>query len=195
MAKGADTREQILLRAAYLFNVKGYSGVALSDVMEVTGLQKGGIYNHFESKEQLAVEAFEYAVSLIGERLRQALTGKTGARERLRAFLIFFEDYSRNPPVPGGCPIMNTAIEHDDGNPELRKRSRAAMERWRRFLLRTVEHGIESGELRRDIDPEQVATILIATIEGSIMMSKLYRDHAHIDRALAHLKHYVEEAL
>lgn len=195
MAKGADTREQILQRAAHLFNVKGYSGVALSDVMEVTGLQKGGIYNHFGSKEQLAVEAFEYAISLIDERLKQTLAGKTGARERLRAFLIFCGDYSRNPPIPGGCPIMNTAIEHDDGNPELRKRSRAAMERWRRFLLRTVEQGIESGELGGNIDPEQVATIFIAAIEGSIMMSKLYRDPAHIDRALAHLNQYIAEAL
>jgi len=187
MAKGAETREEILLRAARVFNTKGYSGAALSDIMQATG--------HFESKEKLALAAFDFALALTGARMQQALAGKTLARERLIALLAFFEDYSRNPPIPGGCPIMNTAIENDDGNPELRKRARAAMESWRQFIVRTVKRGVERGELRRAADPEQAATILIATLEGSIMMSKLYRDKAHIGRALVHLRQYVEETL
>jgi len=195
MPKGAETREEILLRAACVFNTKGYSGAALSDIMQATGLQKGGIYNHFESKEKLALEAFDFALKLTGARMREALSGKTHARERLLALLAFFDDYSRNPPIPGGCPIMNTAIENDDGNPELRKRARAAMENWRQFILRTVKRGVERNELRSTADPEQAATIFIATIEGAIMMSKLYRDTAHIERALVHLKQYVEESL
>ncbi|MGD0436964.1 MAG: TetR/AcrR family transcriptional regulator [Bryobacteraceae bacterium] len=195
MTKGEETRQQILFQAACLFNVKGYSGAALSDMMRATGLRKGGIYNHFESKEKLAVEAFDYAVTVIQARFKQALAGISGARNRLSAFLVFFEDYSRNPPIPGGCPIMNTAIEHDDGHPELRRRSRQAMEQWRQFLVRTVQRGVESGEIPPDTDPEQVATIFIATIEGAVMMSKLYRDTSHVDHALAHLKRYIEESL
>jgi TetR/AcrR family transcriptional repressor of nem operon len=195
VTKGAKTREQILFEAACLFNVKGYSGVALRDMMHATGLGKGGIYNHFESKEKLAVDAFDYAVSLIQARFDQALAGVSGARERLRAYLAFFEDYSRNPPIPGGCPIMNTAIEHDDGNPELRRRSREAMERWRQFIVRTVRRGIKNLEMRPDIDPEQAGTVFIATIEGAVMLAKLYGDLSHVDHALAHLKRYIEESL
>jgi len=195
VTKGAETREQILFEAACLFNVKGYWGVALSDMMHATGLGKGGIYNHFESKEKLALAAFDYAVSLIHARFERALAGVSGARDRLRAYLVFFEDYSRNPPIPGGCPIMNTAIEHDDGNPELRKRSREAMELWRQFIVRTVRRGIKNHEMRPDNDPEQVGTVFIATIEGAVMLSKLYGDISHVDRALAHLKRYIEESL
>jgi TetR/AcrR family transcriptional repressor of nem operon len=195
VTKGAKTREQILFEAACLFNVKGYSGAALRDMMHATGLGKGGIYNHFESKEKLAVDAFDYAVSLIQARFDQALAGVSGARERLRAYLAFFEDYSRNPPIPGGCPIMNTAIEHDDGNPELRRRSREAMERWRQFIVRTVRRGIKNLEMRPDIDPEQAGTVFIATIEGAVMLAKLYGDLSHVDHALAHLKRYIEESL
>lgn len=195
MAKGAETREEILLRAACVFNTKGYSGASLSDIMRATGLQKGGIYNHFESKEKLALEAFDFALALTSARLRQALVGKKDARQRLLALLAFFDGYSRNPPIPGGCPIMNTAIENDDGNPELCKRARAAMESWRQFIVRTVKLGVERQELRPDADPEQAATIIIATIEGSIMMAKLYRDTSHVERALFHLRQYIEEAL
>src|SRR6266853_254173 len=61
MRKGEQTRHEIIRKAAPIFNQKGYEGAALSDLMEATGLEKGGIYRHFDSKQQLAAEAFDYA--------------------------------------------------------------------------------------------------------------------------------------
>ncbi len=61
MRKGEQTRHEIIRKAAPIFNQRGYEGAALSELMEATGLEKGGIYRHFESKEQLAGEAFDYA--------------------------------------------------------------------------------------------------------------------------------------
>jgi len=45
--KGEETRQEIIRKAAPIFNRKGYSGAALSDLMRATGLEKGGIYRHF----------------------------------------------------------------------------------------------------------------------------------------------------
>jgi AcrR family transcriptional regulator len=59
--KGEATRQDIIRKAAPIFNQKGYSGAALSDLMRATGLEKGGIYRHFESKEELAGDAFDHA--------------------------------------------------------------------------------------------------------------------------------------
>src|SRR5437879_9606459 len=61
MRKGEQTRQEIIRKAAPIFNQRGYDGAALSDLMRATGLEKGGIYRHFESKQQLAAEAFDYA--------------------------------------------------------------------------------------------------------------------------------------
>src|SRR6266481_3270397 len=61
MTKGEQTRREIVQKAAPLFNQKGYQGTSLSDLMDATGLQKGGIYRHFSSKEDLAAEAFDYS--------------------------------------------------------------------------------------------------------------------------------------
>src|SRR6202044_3514737 len=61
MRKGEQTRQEIIRRAAPIFNQKGYGGPAPSDLMKATGLEKGGIYRHFDSKEMLAAEAFDYA--------------------------------------------------------------------------------------------------------------------------------------
>jgi len=59
--KGEQTRQEIIRKAAPIFNQKGYAGAALSDLMRATGLKKGGIYRHFESKEELARDAFDHA--------------------------------------------------------------------------------------------------------------------------------------
>ncbi len=195
MRKGERTREVILERAAELFNVQGFSGSSLSDIMQATGLQKGGIYNHFISKEALALEAFDFAFDLVKERMRDSLRGKRDPLDRLYGIIRFFEHYLQEPPLKGGCVILNTAIESDDTYPALRERARHAMDLWRTLIQRTVIKGIEQGEMCTGIDPDEIATLIIATLEGALMMSKLYDDDIHIRRAIDHLLHYVDTAV
>ncbi len=130
------------LKSAQLFNRQGYFGSSLTDIMRETGLEKGGIYNHFSSKEQLALEAFDYAYGLVEQRMRLALAGKLNAIERLLAIVSVFEGIVEDPPVAGGCPILNTAIEADDANEALRERARVAMDSWRTTIHRIVNKGI-----------------------------------------------------
>ena len=60
--KGMQTRQRIVELAAPVFNRQGYVGASMRDLVDATGLEKGGIYNHFGSKEQLALEAYDYAM-------------------------------------------------------------------------------------------------------------------------------------
>jgi len=193
VARGEGTRENIIRKAATLFNQHGFAGSSMSDVMAATGLQKGGIYRHFESKEQLAVEALDYAVGLMGRRFAEALEGKTHAIDRLSAVIVVFEALPHDPPVPGGCPMMNASIENDDGNPALRERARAAMDGLRGLVVRTTARGLERGEVRPGVDPDALATVMISTLEGAVMMSKLFGDDVHMVRAAAHLRRHLHE--
>jgi TetR/AcrR family transcriptional repressor of nem operon len=192
MSKGEETKERLLHQAAELFNKQGYSGSSLSDVMRATGLQKGGVYNHFESKEKLALEAFDYAADLVRKRFAQALEGKSNAIDRLLALVSVFRTYVNNPPVPGGCPVMNTAIECDDSNPALLERAQKAMDEMRGTIHRIVSKGIAKAEVRPNVDGDRVATLLIATFEGGLMLSKLYRDSVHARRIADYLVDYIE---
>ena len=90
MAKGAQTRQHIIQEAATLFNQRGYTGSSISDVMQYTGLQKGGIYRHFESKEQLALAAFEYAQQQSTAQLAAAVAAETDTVKQLLAFIAAF---------------------------------------------------------------------------------------------------------
>jgi TetR/AcrR family transcriptional regulator, transcriptional repressor for nem operon len=192
MSKGEQTRERILARSAQLFNRQGYFGASLADIMRETGLEKGGIYNHFSSKEQLALESFDYAYGLVQERTRAALSGKYNAIERLLAIVSVFQSEVDDPPVAGGCPILNTAIEADDANEVLRDRARFAMDSWRTTIHRIVNKGIERHEIRPGVDADEIASILIATLEGANMLSNLYKDPIHMQRAVDHMVHYIE---
>jgi AcrR family transcriptional regulator len=192
MSKGEQTRERILASSAQLFNRQGYFGASLADIMRETGLEKGGIYNHFSSKEQLALESFDYAYGLIQQRVRQALSGKFNAIERLLAIVSVFQGIVEDPQVAGGCPILNTAIEADDANEVLRDRARSAMDNWRTTIHRIVNKGIERQQIRPGVDADEVASIVISTLEGAIMLSNLYKDPLHIQRAADHIAHYIE---
>ncbi len=192
MSKGEQTRERILARSAQLFNRQGYFGASLADIMRETGLEKGGIYNHFSSKEQLALESFDYAYGLVQQRVRLALSGKYDAIERLLAIITVFQGIVEDPPVAGGCPILNTAIEADDANEALRDRARAAMDSWRTTIHRIVNKGIERQQIRPGVDADEIASILIVTLEGAIMLSNLYKDPTHMQRAADHMVRYIE---
>jgi AcrR family transcriptional regulator len=198
MSKGEETKERILQQAAELFNQKGYAGSSMSDIMRVTGLQKGGIYNHFKSKDDLALQAFDYAIAQITRRFLAVLREKRHAVERLQAIINVFRNYIDNPQNPiikSGCPLLNTAIESDDAHPALRDRAQRAMNSWRGIITKIIHKGIDRGEIRSDVNPDEVATIMISSLEGGVMMTKLYGDSIHIARVIKHLNHYVEHQL
>jgi TetR/AcrR family transcriptional repressor of nem operon len=195
MSKGEETKVKILQQAAELFNQQGYAGSSISDIMRVTGLQKGGIYNHFKSKDDLALQAFDYAIACVSQRTRSVLRIKRHAVERLQAIIGVFSSYLDNPPIRGGCPLLNTAVESDDAHPALRERAQQGMNSWRQLICLIIDKGIERGEIRSDVNPDEVATIMIATLEGAMMMSKLYGDSIHMLRAINHLNQYITNQL
>ncbi len=191
MRKGEQTRQEIIRKAAPLFNQKGYEGTALSDLMEATGLEKGGIYRHFDSKQELAGEAFDHAWKLVMDTRFEGIDDIPSSVDRLRQLLRNFRD-RRGGLVPGGCPLLNTAIEADDGNPQLRNKARHALDSWRGRLKSIVEEGRRKGEIRSDIDAEKLATLIISMLEGSLMVSRLERNGDSLALACRHVEEYLE---
>ncbi len=195
MSKAQITRAHIIHQAAALFNQRGYAGASIADIMAATGLKKGGIYNHFQSKDELAIESFNYAVQLMQKRYAVALRGQRSAKVRLQAMINTFCETAANPPIAGGCPILNTAIESDHAHPALRHCAQQAMDQWQQLLTKILRWGIEHGEVQRSIDPATSASMIIAIMEGAMMMSQLYGDRVYLERARQHLLDYVNTLL
>ena len=191
MRKGEQTRQEIIRKAAPIFNQKGYDGAALSDLMEATGLEKGGIYRHFESKQQLAAEAFDYAWKLAIDTRFEGTQAITNTVDRLKQIVRNFRD-RRNGLVPGGCPLLNTAIDSDNGNPQLRAKARRALSSWLDRLQVIAEEGKRRGEVRSDVNSAKLAMLIVSTLEGSVMIRRLQKKDGPLDLACAHLEEYLE---
>ncbi|TJY40702.1 TetR/AcrR family transcriptional regulator [Cohnella pontilimi] len=195
MRKGQQTREYIIGKAARLFNRQGYRGSAISDIMEETGLRKGGIYNHFSSKDELAFEAFDYAVNVLKERYMKAIEGKESRVDQLISLFSIYNNIVEDPPLEGGCPLLNTAVDSDDTHPELKQKAQAAMNRWYDLVRMIIRSGIKKGEFRDDLDIEPVVTYLTATFEGGVMLSKLYGDSGYMQQTFRQMKAYILKEL
>jgi TetR/AcrR family transcriptional repressor of nem operon len=189
--KGEQTRQEIIRKAAPIFNQKGYEGAALSDLMRATGLEKGGIYRHFGSKQELAGDAFDYAWKIAMDTRFEGTEKILNTVDRLKQIVRNFRD-RRGGLVPGGCPLLNTAIDSDDGNPQLRVKARRGLSLWLDRLQSIAEDGQRRSEIRSDVDPAKLATLIASTLEGSLMVSRLQRRDGPLDLACRHLEEYLE---
>jgi TetR/AcrR family transcriptional repressor of nem operon len=190
MSKGDETRQRIVQEAAGIFNRKGYEGSSLADLMEATGLRKGGIYRHFSGKEQLALEAFEYAWGAARDARLHDVDFNAGAIPQLKQVIANFVE--RRGPVPGGCPLLNTAIDSDDGNDALRERVRKAVSDWKKRMSGILRAGMKKDELRAGTDADAIATLIIASLEGGLMLARLDKNLTALRVVQAHLEQLLD---
>ncbi len=191
MRKGEQTRREIIRKAAPIFNQKGYNGAALSDLMRATGLEKGGIYRHFESKQELAGEAFDHAWKIAMDARFEGTQEIPNTVDQLNQIVWNFRD-RRTGLITGGCPLLNTAIDSDDGNPQLRAKARQALSSWLDRLQAIAEEGKRRGEVRPGVDSAELAMLIVSTLEGSFMIRRLQKNDGPLDLACHHLEEYLE---
>ncbi|WP_337100615.1 TetR/AcrR family transcriptional regulator [Paenibacillus sp. YIM B09110] len=192
MLKGENTRKHIIAKSAELFNQKGYAGSSLSDITELTGIKKGGIYRYFASKDEIAIEAYQYAGSIVSRTINEALDEQSTAMGKLLVYLKVYANVVEDPPFVGGCPLLNLATESDDSHPVLRARARQGMDNTLDAMKRIISEGVESGEFKADLDIEALATFTLSVMEGGIMLSKLEGDNRHVRMNIESLSAYLK---
>ncbi|MEO1055058.1 MAG: TetR/AcrR family transcriptional regulator [Bacteroidota bacterium] len=191
--KGELTKEKIIERSAELFNIYGYHGCSLSDIMKATKLKKGGIYNHFKNKDEIALEAFDYSYQAVIKRFRSRLDHDKTVTEKLNSIIEVFASFAPEPVVKGGCPIFNTAVDSSNSHPALREKAKQGINNLRKYIEIKIEEGKANGEVRQDVVANELSTLLIITLEGAIIMSRVNGNNIHADIAVKHLKGYLEE--
>ncbi len=191
MHKGQDTKAFIIEKAAELFNKNGYAGVAISDLMEATGLKKGGIYNHFSGKEDILIQAFNYSVKKYKYAIFAAYRDKKTAISKILAIIDFYESYAVKPIIAGGCPIVNTSVDADNTLPALKLRVRQVLERWLEILEKIIRDGQDAQEIRPELNAHEAAIYILTTIQGAILMTRTLEDNRSMETVIRQLRSYV----
>lgn len=192
LSKAERTRQFIIERTSPVFNKKGYAGTSLSDLTEATGLTKGSIYGNFKNKEEVAAEVFEYNSGKVRKQIQERIQRATSYHDKLLVYAQVYHSFTRGDFIPGGCPILNTAVDADDTNPLLKDKAARAVIRWKTGIENLIKAGIEAGELKANINITETALSMIALIEGGIMISKVTDSPANLDIVLASVHNLVD---
>ncbi|MEO6817244.1 MAG: TetR family transcriptional regulator C-terminal domain-containing protein, partial [Edaphobacter sp.] len=96
---------------------------------------------------------------------------------------------------PGGCPLLNTAIDSDNGNLVLREKVRKALRGWQALLQNILKDGIAAGTIRADVDVNKVSNLIIGGLEGGMLISRIERNDQGLRAALDHLDSYVDSQI
>jgi TetR/AcrR family transcriptional regulator, transcriptional repressor for nem operon len=187
------TKEAILRKSGVLFNTQGYKATSISEITDATGFTKGAIYRHFNNKDELERETMAHLSGLLFANMRERIKSEKTAGDKLRAIFKYFESYITNPPLKGGCPLLNAAIEADDAHAGLRKEALKTMGILRESVVTILKNGIERKQIKAAIDKDFYATLMIATLEGGIMMSKLEGNNNDIRKMIKHLNAQLTE--
>lgn len=191
MKKGQITKESIIEKAAPIFNKLGYAGASMSALMQATGLQKGGIYNHFKTKEEIILQSFEYAIKKYNKAVFNVYKNEQTALSKLRAIVNFYRTYPLNPVIEGGCPIVNTAIDADNTLPQLKVRVKEVINNWIKNLSDIIHKGIVQGEIKSSVNAHDASVVIITALQGGIVISRSFEDNASMEIVVNKLLDYI----
>jgi TetR/AcrR family transcriptional regulator, transcriptional repressor for nem operon len=188
MSKNDEVHDQIIMTALRLFNTKGFSQTSIQDIMEASSLPKGAIYRRFTNKEAISLATFEKAGEIIWNHIVQVSEQANTATDKIIAISYIYQDAVNNPPIEGGCPLLNTAIEADNTYPELQKVASEKYNQTLLFLQSIIEDGMRNNEFRKDINSLSLASFLMSSMEGAIMASRLSINNDHIFYCIEQIK-------
>src|SRR5260370_28454488 len=146
----------------------------------------------YQGKDELALQAFDYAVDLIRQALPKALHGKRHAVDQLQTVINVFQRITEGDPLSGGCPLLNANIGANIAHSPLRRRAQQAMDAWPDFVRHTVRKGIELGEIRPKVGADSLATLMLSALECALMLTLLCNDNRPLNRIPQYLSQYLE---
>ena len=182
MPSQPGSREKILQCASEMFYYVGYQATSVDDILLRSGVAKSNFYYHFKTKEQLAFEVLEEHVAEFEGELRQTI-GNSALRPKERLERLFQEICNAQSVVHkfAGCPFGNFAAalprsENDERSERFRVRLSQLFHKIEETLRDCLTEGIACGDFRADISPAECATLLVATLEGLLLLTKTYKD-------------------
>ncbi len=188
--RGRASRERIVERAAELFTERGVAGTSLDEVLAAAGAGKSQLYHYFRGRDELVEAAVGLRCTQVLAGLTQALgsvASMAGLERALEDFVAGFEQMG----LPG-CPIGSLAAEVAERNDGARLKAAAAFDAWEQLFADAIGRMHDRGELRSDASPKELATALLAGIEGGMVLSQTRKDpaslHIAVEAGLAQLR-------
>ncbi len=168
------TREKLLMAAFEEIYRRGFQAASLDTILAQAGVTKGALYHHFPTKAALGYAVVDEVVKgLLLERWLGVLHAQPG--DPVTALQGTLRHRAANltaGEIELGCPLNNLAQEMSPLDEQFRRSVDATFETWREGFAQALARGQAEGSVRRDVDAKQVATFIVAAVEGSYGLAK-----------------------
>ena len=166
----AETRQRLMEAALGVFARNGYERATVDEIVREAGFSKGAFYVHFDAKEDIFWAMLEERLTHQQEAFREALDINVPVAQNLQTILRSLFALSQDDPL--WSALFMEFVAHAARNGKVRDKLAGMYRGWRAFAVEVLSAGREAGLVRKDLDPEFLASVIIAVIEGSIMQSR-----------------------
>jgi AcrR family transcriptional regulator len=192
--RGDRTKRAILAKAVDIASAEGLEGLSIGRLATELSVSKSGLFAHFGSKQELQLETIDAAGEIFEERVWVPVAATEPGLARLVALLDSWLQYFHDPPFSGGCFFSNAHHEFDSRPGPVHDRIADQKQRWMGAIVAHVRSAQKRGQLRPEIEPEQVAFELDAMGVLANSLWQLNRDERAFDRAKTAVRSRLRDA-
>jgi len=156
-----DSRQEILRTAARLFQQRGYDATSMNDVAAALKLSKGGLYHHFQSKDEILFEIMNHAMEITQERVLAPVRSISDPEERLRALIRLHIEVVLSPRDREITVMLH---ENHPLPPTLRKRINTRKKEYVHFVESLISEVQRSRRAPASVSPRAAAFALLGMI-------------------------------
>ena len=178
-----------LIEASYqeVFS-NGYTGSSLANILKRANTKKGSMYHYFSSKKEMVL-------CMIEEKLEKRIEKKwetliTYDKDILEHLISLLEDIEAWDLV-NGCPLGNLLQESLNYDDDFAKSLNNILDMWKNLLSKILLKAVNNQELKENIEVDKVATFLIASIEGALLLGKKNKDSSDFEVTIEQLVFYI----
>lgn len=181
--KGQATRDRIVATAAVLMHERGVAGTSTEDVQIAAGVSASQVYHYFGDKRALTRAVIEYwSAAILG--FQEPLLADLDDLEALRSWVDVIVEIQRAKKFRGGCPLGSLASELSESDSTARADLAASYGRWQGAIRGGLAAMKARGELSDAADVDVLATALLTTLQGGLLLAKTFRDGAALETSL-----------
>ena len=192
--KGSRTRRKIIENSLQLFSVKGYYNTSVSDILDATGLTKGGLYGHFASKEDIWYAVYDEAVSIWKGLVFKGIRNDSHPLERIEKFIENDLLYYLGADVfEGGCFFLNMLVELSGQSASMSRQILRGFVRLSALLRTWLQEAAQEGLLKEALDLKETANFIIISLNGAAALYISSRDRSILDQTIRQLRFFIQQ--
>jgi TetR/AcrR family transcriptional repressor of nem operon len=192
-SKGELTRQNIIEKSMDLFSVKGFFHTSIADIVQATGLTKGGVYGHFRNKEEIWYAVYDECVRIWKSVVFDGVAAISDPLERIdRVMENSLKNYLGGGVFEGGCFLLNSLVDLTGVAPTMSHHVLTGFTGFAGLLRRWLEEAAQQGMIRDEVNLNEVADFMVIAVNGAAPLYAASKDPMVWQHTLSQIRFYIK---